>query len=218
MAVSFHTVVVTPLAQNATIIAEGPGGGAVVVDPGGDAARIAARLRELKVTLKEIWLTHSHLDHCGGVADLLALQEDGGAAIVLRGHPLERELRERVEEIAAYYGIPPGFMKNCPEPNAPLVGGESLNFAGEQFEVRFTPGHAPGHLAFYAPGQGLVIGGDALFQGSIGRTDLPGGNHQQLIDSINRELLSLPDVTRVLCGHGSPTTIGAERRSNPFLN
>lgn len=186
--------------------------GAVVVDPGGDAPEILEALSGHGATIEAIWLTHSHLDHCGGVADLLAKDE-----VPLFGHPIEAEMRSRVEQIAMMYGLPPGQMKNCPEPDNELVGGETLSFGGRSFQVRFTPGHSPGHVVFYCAEEGVLLAGDTLFAGSIGRTDLPGGNHEQLLDSISQQIYSLPDETRVLSGHGPDTTVGVERRTNPFV-
>ena len=116
------------------------------------------------------------------------------------------------------YGIPPGEMQSCPEPDVPIIGGEALSIAGYNFEVLFTPGHSPGHLCFYNSASHTLIAGDTLFAGSIGRTDLPGGDHVTLLRSIRQQLLVLPDDTRVLSGHGPDTTIGRERNSNPFLN
>jgi glyoxylase-like metal-dependent hydrolase (beta-lactamase superfamily II) len=136
----------------------------------------------------------------------------------LYAHPAESVMRREVRSIATMYGIPAGDFEPCPEPEVALVGGEELSVGGVPFAVRFTPGHSPGHLSFYSSMLGVVIGGDTLFQGGIGRTDLPGGNHEQLLSSIVRELLSLPDPTRVLSGHGPETTIGEERVYNPFLH
>ena len=162
-----ETIVVTPIQQNCRILL---GKAALVVDPGGDVEAIIASLGGRMVS--QIWLTHSHLDHCGGVAGLKETFPDSR----IYGHELEKDYRQRVEDIAAYYGIPEGLMKNCPEPDTYIKGGEILDFEGVKFEVRFTPGHAPGHLVFVNKEEKYVFAGDTLFQGSIGRTDLPNGD------------------------------------------
>jgi glyoxylase-like metal-dependent hydrolase (beta-lactamase superfamily II) len=205
---SVHTIVVTPIQQNCRILL---GKTAMVVDPGGDVDLILSKLEGKEIS--QIWLTHSHLDHCGGVAGL----KEHFPNAKLYGHELEREYRERVEDIATFYGIPQGIMRNCPEPDFYLKGGETLDFEGTKFEVRFTPGHAPGHLIFVNHKDRYVFSGDTLFEGSIGRTDLPDGDYSTLIRSIKQQLLTLSDDFHVLSGHGSDTTIGREKKTNPFL-
>ncbi|RMG43545.1 MAG: MBL fold metallo-hydrolase [Candidatus Dadabacteria bacterium] len=212
MVLNITKLEVTPFLQNTRIISAANGHEAVVIDPGGETDRILQALAKEKLKCTEIWLTHSHLDHCGGVR---RLKEVTGA--VLYAHPAEAAMRAMVEELAAMYGLPPGVMENCPEPDKPLTGGEVLEFAGEQFSVLFTPGHSPGHVCFYHQGSDTLIAGDTLFAGSIGRTDLPGGSHQQLLASIKEKILSLPGQTRVLSGHGPDTTVEREKTTNPFL-
>jgi len=207
------TFPVTSFPQNCRFLIDSESKEAVVIDPGGEAHRIISELENRSAKCVEIWLTHSHLDHCGGVRDL---KEATGAK--LTGHPEERSFRARVEEICEMYGIPPGEMKNCPEPEQYITGGEVLSFANHSFEARFTPGHAPGHISFYCQERGVLIAGDTLFAGSIGRTDLPGGDYETLITSIREQILTLPDETVVLPGHGPDTTVGFERKNNPFLN
>ncbi len=205
-------ITVTPFQQNCRILSIVGSDDAVVIDPGGEAERILELLEDKGLQAKAIWLTHSHLDHCGGVK---ALKEETNA--VLYGHAWEKEHRARVEDIKKMYGITDEDMENCPEPDVFLRGGETLTFGPLTFEVLFTPGHSPGHLCFYERSQGVLIAGDTLFSGSIGRTDLPGGNHGMLLESIREKILSLPDNTRVLPGHGPETTVGRERRTNLFL-
>jgi hydroxyacylglutathione hydrolase len=183
----------------------------VVVDPGGEPRKILGYLKEKDLTVREIWLTHSHLDHCGGVKEL---KEKTGA--VLFGHPVEKMLRAHVEEIERMYGLE-GELENCPEPERYISGGEKLSFLEFSFDVLFTPGHSPGHLCFYEPTQGLLLAGDTLFAGSIGRTDLPGGDGPTLMKSIRDKILVLPPATVVMPGHGPDTTIEQESRSNPFV-
>jgi glyoxylase-like metal-dependent hydrolase (beta-lactamase superfamily II) len=184
---------------------------ALVIDPGGESDRILDEASRRGLSIKEIWLTHSHLDHCGGVRALKA-----AAKAPLTAHPAEAMMRAHVTDIAAMYGAPDGF-ENCPEPERAINGGETLSFAGSAFKVLFTPGHSPGHVCFYDGASGVLFAGDTVFSGSIGRTDIPGGNSDLLLESIRREILTLPDETRVLSGHGGDTTVGTERRSNPFL-
>lgn len=206
------TCVVTPFMQNSRILFEPGSGTAVVVDPGGDVDQILHELAKRQLRCDEIWLTHSHLDHCGGVR---RLKEVTGARVL--GHPGEAEFRSRVVDIAAMYGLPGSDLQNCPEPDTMLTGGETLTIGEATFEVLFTPGHSPGHLCFYNRSNRVLVAGDTLFQGSIGRTDLPGGDFDVLMASIRGVLLKLPLDTRVLPGHGPETAIGLEARSNPFL-
>lgn len=211
--IEITTIPVTPFMQNARIVACSERQEAVVVDPGGDAARIVRQLQASGRRCTQIWLTHSHLDHCGGVAALRSALGD----IPLVAHPAEAMLRTQVVNSARMFGLPAAGLENCPEPTVPVVGGEILACGALSAEVLFTPGHSPGHVSFYFRVEKVLISGDALFAGSIGRTDLPGGDHRTLLESIQREILSLDDDVRVLSGHGEDTTVGEERRSNPFL-
>jgi hydroxyacylglutathione hydrolase len=206
------TVPVTVFEQNARVLSCSDTGDAVIVDPGGDVDKIIKVVTAKKLTCRAIWLTHSHLDHCAGVAALLDVYR-----VPLLGHPDEAPMRQHVASIAAMYGLPIREWPNCPEPSQFISGGEILAVGVSKAKVLFTPGHSPGHVVFYFESEGIAVSGDTLFAGSIGRTDLPGGNHQQLIESIQRELLTLPDSTRILSGHGPDTTVGAERSENPFL-
>lgn len=202
---------VTPLQQNCSLIVDAERSEGVIVDPGGDVALINDTVRKLGVQVLGIWLTHSHFDHCGGVAECLKCWPDAP----LFAHPGETLFRSRAAEIAAMWNLP-GFS-NCPEPSRAVVGGETLSVGAHVCSVLFVPGHSPGHVAFYFKADKVLIAGDTLFQGSIGRTDLPGGDHQQLLDSIKREILTLPDDVLVYPGHGPMTSIGQERVNNPFL-
>jgi hydroxyacylglutathione hydrolase len=206
------TLEVTPVAQNCRVLVDDAQKRAIVVDPGGEVDVIKELLSRDALTLDQIWLTHSHFDHCGGVAEL---KEATGAVLV--AHPGESLFRQHVLTAVERWQLPLDGFRNCPEPDRALLGGERLEWSGYTFHVLPTPGHSPGHLAFYCPQEGFVLSGDALFQGSIGRTDLPGGNHQELIESIIGQLLSLSDSTQVLSGHGPDTTIGHERRYNRYL-
>lgn len=190
-------------------------GEAVVVDPGAEGVRIGEELARRGKRLKAIWLTHAHFDHVGGVNDLLATCDPGtGATIPVYLHPADEPLLRNAAASAARYGL---LIDQPAGPTSPLQHGDELTVGGVTARALHTPGHAPGHVAFYLEEHALLLSGDALFMGSIGRTDLPFGDHRQLIDSITRELLTLPDETRVLSGHGPATTIGTERYGNPFL-
>lgn len=209
------TIPVTLFAQNCRILMCEATKEATVVDPGGAGAALRPIFDALEAQgarCTQIWLTHSHLDHCGGVAQLQAQ-----TSAKLYAHPGERMYRERVREIAAMYGIPPSEFEPCPEPQVPLEGGERVTLGALEFEVRFTPGHSPGHVVFYHRASQRLIAGDTLFSGSIGRTDLPGGDHATLLESIRSQILVLPPETAVLPGHGPDTTVGQEAQSNPFL-
>lgn len=203
---------VTPLGQNARILFSSETHKARVVDPGGDVALILNHLDTLHARCEEIWLTHSHFDHCGGVA---LLKEATGA--VLKAHRIENVMRSHVEQIVELYGLPKDGMRNCPEPDEYIDEGDVLSLDGYTFQVLHTPGHSPGHLCFYQKREGILIAGDTLFNLSIGRTDLPGGDHETLFRSLEEKILVLPDATQVLPGHGPDTTIGFEKKNNPFL-
>ena len=203
---------VTSFQQNCRIVSAAGDSAALVIDPGGDANHIVQALEKADLELTEIWLTHSHLDHCGGVSELLEHRK-----VPLTGHSIESDFRSRVEDICRMYGVPSGEMSNCPEPDRFVEGGETLTFGSLEFQVLFTPGHSPGHVCFYHQRSGNLFAGDTVFAGSIGRSDLPGGDHATLLRSIREVILTLPDDTNVLPGHGPDTTVGVERQSNPFL-
>jgi len=192
-------------AENCYLLAAGHE--AVLIDPGEESEVFLAELERRAARLTAIWLTHAHLDHILGVGEV---HQATGAPIWL--HPADRPLYDDLPAQAMWLGmrVPP-----APPPQHELSHGQVLSIGDYRFAVRHTPGHSPGSVSLV--GSGVVFSGDALFQGSIGRSDLPGGNHETLIASIRRELLSLPDATRVLSGHGPETTISVERRTNPFL-
>lgn len=211
-----YRLVVTPVAQNARIVVylegEPPQRKAIIIDPGGEAKRILAGLAQLKAQVASIWLTHSHFDHCGGVAGILRAHQ-----VPLYAHTGESEFRHSIALRARQFGLPVDDMEDCPEPSNPLFGGENANWGPHKVQVKFVPGHAPGHLAFYLPDSGVIFSGDVLFATSIGRTDLPGGDYQTLMNSINSEIMVLPDVTKVFSGHGETVTIAQAMSINPFL-
>lgn len=194
-------------AQNCYLVADPAAGECAVVDPGEEAARILGEAKRRGWRVAAIWLTHAHVDHIMGVA---AVKTASGAAVHL--HPADRELYDSLPEQAAWMGVQADVP---PSPDRELRHGERVRVGAVELEVRHTPGHSPGSVSFVAPA--AVLAGDALFAGSIGRTDLPGGNGATLLRSIRQQLLVLPDDTVVHSGHGPATTIGEERTSNPFL-
>jgi hydroxyacylglutathione hydrolase len=193
--------------ENCYLLGERASGEAVIVDPGEEPARFLAELARRNWRLRAIWLTHAHVDHIMGVG---AVNEATGAPIHL--HPLDRPLYDALPAYGAWIGRQ---LKRPPAPQVELRAGQILNLGNARFEVRFTPGHSPGSVSFL--GNGMIFGGDVLFNGSVGRTDLPGGDSATLMASIQTQFLTLPDSTVVYSGHGPETTIGVERMTNPFL-
>jgi glyoxylase-like metal-dependent hydrolase (beta-lactamase superfamily II) len=193
--------------ENCYLVIDEAAGACAVVDPGEDAALIARSAAAAGVRPEAIWLTHAHLDHVLGVT---ALKAETGAPVSL--HPADRPLYEAMPQQALAFGMRAAAL---PAPDRPLAHGDVLRVGSLAFEVRHAPGHSPGHVVLV--GHGVAFAGDVLFAGSIGRTDLPGGDYETLLASIERELLSLPDDTIVYPGHGPETTVGRERRTNPFL-
>ncbi|MFT8355610.1 MAG: MBL fold metallo-hydrolase [Gluconobacter japonicus] len=206
-------VAVTPIRQNCTILWD-ERNHAIVVDPGGDVDDLLQELTGL--TVDAILLTHGHLDHAGGADDLRTrLTEAQGQPVPVLG-PDRRDafLLSTIEKQAAHFGLS-GMVSVVPDRF--LEDGETLRLLGHDIEVRHLPGHTPGHVVFIDHASGRAIVGDTLFRRTVGRTDFAYGDSEALIAGIRRQLLSLPDETVVLCGHGMLTTIGEERRSNPFL-
>ena len=196
-------------AENCYVVADRAVGEAVLVDPGEEAELFLARLQAERLRLTAVWLTHAHLDHVLGVA---TVRERTGVPVWL--HPADRPLYDHVPDQArALVGV---VLDPLPPPDHDIVPGLPLAAGGHTFEVRHVPGHSPGSVALV--GDGVALVGDVLFAGSVGRTDLPGGNSGQLLTSIRTQLLTLPDETVVYPGHGPETTIGRERATNPFLS
>ncbi|MCB2054956.1 MAG: MBL fold metallo-hydrolase [Geminicoccaceae bacterium] len=203
---------VTPLQQNCVLFHDDATRRGVVVDPGGDVARIRAAIDEAGVTLERILLTHGHIDHAGGAAEL---KETLGGTVPIEG-PDRRDapLLDALEEQGRQFGL--ASARNV-RPDRWLEEGETIELAGEPFEILHCPGHAPGHLVYVSRRLRFVIMGDVLFRGSIGRTDFAYGDHDALIDAIRTKILPLGDDVQFLCGHGPGSTIGEERVSNPFI-
>lgn len=194
-------------AENAYILADRESGAAVLIDPGEEAELFLRRLATERLALEAVWLTHAHVDHVLGVGRVLAAHP-----VPLYLHPADRPLYDGLPEQAGWFGLE---AEAPPPPDHDLADGQRLTLGGLVFEVLHVPGHTPGHVVFV--GHGVALVGDVLFAGSIGRTDLPGGETQTLLASIRERLLPLPEETIVYPGHGPETTIGHERRTNPFL-
>lgn len=202
---------VTPFQQNCTILFDQDTKEGVIVDPGGDVETILQIVHENGLTLKEIWLTHGHIDHAGGADEL----RERLSIPVIGPHKDDLPLLSRIEKQAETYGIP-GSVRNV-TPDRWLEDGDEVSFGDHVFEVRHCPGHAPGHVIYFNRVQGFAHLGDVLFNGSIGRTDLPGGDHATLLRSIKEKVLPLGDDVGFICGHGPGGRIGEERRNNPFI-
>lgn len=201
------------LACNCTLLGDPATGEAIVIDPGlaqhGGPAHLLARLAALGLRLKQIIVTHAHIDHVGGA---LALKQATGAPVLL--HEADLPLLSAMEVQAGWLGIAPPPVA---PPDASAEDGLRVGFASLPGEILYTPGHTEGSVCVLFREAGLLIAGDTLFAGSIGRTDLPGGDGRRILRSIESRLLPLPDGTLVVPGHGGETTIGAERERNPFL-
>jgi len=203
-------VPVTAFQQNCTVLWDDGTKQGVVVDPGGDVDRILAAIRQAGVSVERIWLTHGHLDHAGGAADLCD-QLDG---VPIEGPDRRDEfLLQGLEAQGAQYGFP---VRNV-TPDRWLIEGESVSLGEHRFDVLHCPGHTPGHVVYVNHAARFALVGDVLFQGSVGRTDFSYGDHSALIEAITTKLLPLGDDFAFLCGHGPGSTIGAERAGNPFL-
>jgi glyoxylase-like metal-dependent hydrolase (beta-lactamase superfamily II) len=200
---------VGPLRCNCTILGDEVTHEAIVVDPGDNIPEILSRLEKHGLTLRQIVITHAHIDHIGGAAQL---KKATGAPVLLNQKDLG--LLGIMEIQAGWLGVP---TPEVAPPDASADDGVTLGLASLPAEVLHTPGHTPGSICLFFPKQHLLLAGDTLFAGSIGRTDLPGGDGRQILRSLRDRLLILPDATRVLPGHGAETTIGEERQSNPFL-
>ena len=203
-------VPVTPFQQNCTLLWCEATSRAVVIDPGGDLPDIERAIARAGVAVDKIWLTHGHIDHVGGAAALKA-----SLKVPIEG-PQRSDLflLQHVTENARSFGIENASNVT---PDRWLQDGDQVEVGELTFDVLHCPGHSPGSVAFFSPAQRLAIVGDVLFAGSIGRTDLPGGSHHELLRSIRDKLLPLGDDVVIVSGHGPTSTIGRERASNPFL-
>lgn len=193
--------------ENAYLLVDEETRSAVLIDPGEEGERLFRAAATLGGTIDAIWLTHAHIDHVGGIA---AVKRQADVPVYL--HPHDRPLYDNAPQQAMMFGL---RMDAPPPPERELAEGEALRCGSLAFTVWHTPGHSPGHVTIH--GHGVAFVGDCLFAGSVGRTDLPLSDPAALVRSLDR-LCSLPDETTVYSGHGPATTIGEERRSNPFLN
>lgn len=202
--------VLGPAQTNAYLLADSLTREAAVIDPAWDGEVILAAARQRGWTIGHLWYTHAHFDHIGGAG---AIANALNPLPLVALHPADHVLW-RAEGGAPLFGlrIDPG-----PEPGIDLADGQVLRLGGAVLGVRHAPGHTAGHCVFVLSEEGVCFCGDLIFAGSVGRTDLPGGDWDTLLESIRRQILSLPDETRLLSGHGDETTVGRERRSNPFL-
>ena len=204
-------VPVTGFQQNCTILFDADTKAGVVVDPGGDVPRIREALDRDGIEATAIWLTHGHIDHAGGAMEL----KRALGVEIIGPHEADQMLLEGLEMQARMFGIE-GEVENV-TPDRWLDEGETVSFGEHEFSVLHCPGHAPGHVVFYNAAAKFAHVGDVLFRGSIGRTDLPGGDHATLIRSIKGKLLPLGDDVGFVCGHGPGGRFGEERTGNPFL-
>jgi hydroxyacylglutathione hydrolase len=206
----YRTIPVTPFRQNCSIVWDDETKQAAIVDPGGDIDTLLAEAARLGVTLEQIWLTHAHIDHAGGSAELA----ERLSLPIVGPHPADQFWIDAISQQAMMFGFPDArpFV-----PTRWLQDGDSVELAGHVLHVRHCPGHTPGHVVFHSPAMNRAFVGDVLFAGSIGRTDFPQGNHQQLLASIRERLWPMGDDTVFIPGHGPESTFGRERRTNPFV-
>jgi len=210
MSLEIVTLVLGPLANNTYLVSDRKTGDTAVIDPSLGSQEVLDTVRKRGWNLCQIWLTHAHFDHTAGV-QLIASSQSPSIPVSL--HRLDLPLyRDSGGAKKFGFTIQPG-----PEPSHFLEDGLILALGDSHLEIRFTPGHTPGHVVIYAPDEDVVFCGDVIFRGSIGRTDLPGGSYQQLLNSIQTQILSLPPQTRLLSGHGPETTVATEISINPYL-
>jgi glyoxylase-like metal-dependent hydrolase (beta-lactamase superfamily II) len=203
-------LVLGPFATNAYLVADTDRKEAAVIDPAWDGKSILAQALRHGWRIGQLWYTHAHFDHLGGAAELASELEP---PLLVALHSADRPLWEKGGGGALFgYSIDPG-----PRPGLDLAVVHRLPLGAWSFEVRPAPGHTPGSVLYSCAQAGILFSGDLIFRGSVGRTDLPGGDSWTLLTSIRDQVLSLPDETRILPGHGPETTLGAEKRSNPYL-
>jgi glyoxylase-like metal-dependent hydrolase (beta-lactamase superfamily II) len=202
---------VTPLQQNCTIVWCVTTRKAAVIDPGGEVPRLLGAIEAQGLELEKIWITHGHLDHAGGTAAL----KDATGVPIEGPHPDDQFWINDIEQSGAKWGLPGA---RCFTPDRWLADGDTVQLGETEFEVYHCPGHTPGHVIFHNRAARFAQVGDVLFQGSIGRTDFPRGNFEQLINSITTKLWPLGDDVAFVPGHGPMSTFGAERKSNPYVS
>ena len=206
----YLTIPVTAFAQNCSLVWCDDTREAAVIDPGGDLERILGAVAQHGLTLKAIWLTHAHIDHAGGTGELA--QRLG--LPIIGPHPGDRFWIDQLPQQSAMFRFPPALVF---QPTQWLADGDTVSIGHCELAVRHCPGHTPGHVVFHSAQAKRAFVGDVLFVGSIGRTDFPGGNHEELLASIRERLWPMGDDTVFIPGHGPEGTFGQERRSNPFV-
>ncbi len=206
----YLTIPVTAFAQNCSLVWDDVSLQAAVIDPGGDLERVLAEAPRLGLKLEQIWLTHAHIDHAGGTGELA--QRLG--LPIIGPHPGDQFWIDALPQQSLMFGFP---QAQAFAPTRWLQDGDTVQIGAHTLGVRHCPGHTPGHVVFHSPEIQRAFVGDVLFAGSIGRTDFPQGNHDQLIDSIRQRLWPLGDETVFIPGHGPESSFGRERRSNPFV-
>ncbi len=206
----YKTIPVTPFQQNCSLVWDDATMTAALIDPGGDLDRLRHAAQTLKVTITQIWLTHAHIDHAGGTAELARELQ----IPVIGPHPADQFWIDALAEQGKMFGLPhaEGFT-----PTRWLADGDSVKLGNYNLQVRHCPGHTPGHVVFHSPDLKRAFVGDVLFAGSIGRTDFPQGDHDTLITSITGRLWPMGDDTVFIPGHGPESSFGQERRSNPYV-
>lgn len=209
MKLNVRPFVATGFGENAYIAWRDGGSVGVCIDPGNAVSDMLAFVEEKRLSIEALLLTHAHLDHVEGVAALVRATR---APVHL--HPADRPLYDHVRQQAEMFGM---RIEPLPPVDHSLEHGQILEVGDVQYRVRHAPGHSPGHVVLHVEEASCAFVGDVVFQGSIGRTDLPGGDYAQLITAIREQVLTLPDETRLLPGHGPATTVGHERTTNPFL-
>lgn len=195
---------------NSYLVADNKTKEATVIDPAWDGGIIVAEAKKRDWRISNIWITHAHFDHLGGTREVVDLTEPPPSIAL---HPDDFSLWQ-AQGGAQLFGV---RIDPAPMPDVKLDHGQILQLGSTQLEVRHAPGHSEGHVMFYCKSDGVLFCGDVIFQGGIGRTDLPGGDYQTLIASIHNQVLSLPDETKLLPGHGPESTVGIEKKYNPFL-
>ena len=206
----YRTLPVTAFQQNSSIVWCDETMDAAVIDPGGDLDALVAEVQRQGLQLKAIWLTHAHIDHAGGTGELA----ERLSLPIIGPHTGDQYWIDALPQQSIMFGFPPARQFT---PTRWLQDGDTVTIGRETLHVRHCPGHTPGHVVFHAPQIDRAFVGDVLFAGSIGRTDFPGGNHQQLIDSITQRLWPMGNDTIFIPGHGPESSFGQERLTNPFV-
>lgn len=206
----YRSIPVTPFEQNCSVVWCDVTKECAFVDPGGDVDQLQAFVTQQGLKPVAVWLTHGHLDHVGGTLPLAEAYQ----IPIIGPHEGDKYWLDALPRQSQMFGFPP---HEAFTPHQWLKHGDTLTLGKQRFEVRHTPGHTPGHVVLIDHSENRVFAGDVLYSGSIGRTDFPGGNHQQLLDSITQQLFTLDDHVTVIPGHGPNTTIGEERSYNPYV-